>query len=68
MYAQAILPNDFNPFAPMGAPVPAPRRARRTAHNVRKDLAAARPTVVRALEVASWLVAPLGLAAFLLVH
>jgi hypothetical protein len=59
MYAQAILPHDFNPYAPAGG-----RRATRAPRkpSLRPET---RRKVVAALELASWLAAPVALAAYL---
>jgi hypothetical protein len=62
MYAQAILPHDFNPYAPAGG-----------GHATRASRAPRKPTlrpetrrkVVAALEVTSWLAAPVALAVYL---
>ncbi|MFW6051948.1 MAG: hypothetical protein ACODAU_12295 [Myxococcota bacterium] len=64
MFVQAVLPPDFNPYAP--APSSLRPRARRALRRVPPlPLPSKRAALVTA-EVISWLAAPVGLAAFLL--
>lgn len=56
MYAQAVLPQDFNPFFPSAV-------QQNRERSVRTPVPP--KAVLRWVQVVSWLAAPVGLAAFL---